>query len=358
MKNMKIAILCNYELLPDRVGGMDYFFWKFDQKCKENNIQVDWYFPNQAIFEGYQKLHIIPTQYANVESFFYKFNLKNKNNYATIITHFVELCTPVLKKLKKLENSKIIQIDHNPRPLGGYTLRKKIEKKIKGLLYSKYVDAFIGVSKYTENEIIKDFGFHIASKTSTIYNGVLIDSIKIHENRLQNKPTFLVASHLRESKGIQDLIEAVNILPDTIKSEIRIDIYGDGPHKNQLVQKTNSYNLRDSIIFKGSVNNLNSIYFLYDYLLHPTHMECFSLAILESLAANVPVITTNVGGNEEAIKHLENGYIFAPKDVKKLSEYLEKLYLGYYSIKSNTRNVIEENFSIEQMIENHFKLLS
>ena len=25
----RIAVLCNYELLPERVGGMDYFFWQF-----------------------------------------------------------------------------------------------------------------------------------------------------------------------------------------------------------------------------------------------------------------------------------------------------------------------------------------
>ena len=48
-------------------------------------------------------------------------------------------------------------------------------------------------------------------------------------------------------------------------------------------------------------------------MLQPTHMECFSLSILESFAANVPVITTNVGGNKEVIDEGENGYIFKAK---------------------------------------------
>lgn len=355
--NKKIAVLCNYELLPNRIGGMDYFFWLFDAKCKENNVQVDWYFPNSATFREYHKLNIIVSSFENVEQFFYEFNLNNNNKYSFVITHFVELCTPILKKIKKLGNPKIIQIDHNPRPIEGYTFRKKIEKKVKGYLYSKNVHSFIGVSVYTVNEIIKDFGIHIAGKTRTIYNGVLINEIQERITRIQKKPTFLVASHLRESKGIQDLIEAVNILPEEIKAEIRIDVYGDGPFKNNLLEKVNFYKLNDSIIFKGSVNNLNQIYFLYDYLIHPTYMECFSLAILESLAANVPVITTNVGGNEEAIKHQENGFIFTPKDILKLSGYLERLYLGIDFIKGNTRNQIEENFSIENMVQNHFQLI-
>jgi glycosyltransferase involved in cell wall biosynthesis len=49
----------------------------------------------------------------------------------------------------------------------------------------------------------------------------------------------------------------------------------------------------------GSTANLSELY-CNDYMVQPTHMECFSLSILESLSANVPVITTN-GGNEEVI---------------------------------------------------------
>ena len=41
INNQKIAIICNYHLLSERVGGMDYFFWEFDKKCKENNIQIE-----------------------------------------------------------------------------------------------------------------------------------------------------------------------------------------------------------------------------------------------------------------------------------------------------------------------------
>ncbi|MDG2432747.1 MAG: hypothetical protein P8M54_09850, partial [Flavobacterium sp.] len=61
MDNQKrIAVLCNYKLLPERVGGMDYFFWQFDANCKLNNIQVDWFFPNTAKHGQYSMLTIKP----------------------------------------------------------------------------------------------------------------------------------------------------------------------------------------------------------------------------------------------------------------------------------------------------------
>lgn len=351
----RIAVICNYELLPERVGGMDYFFWLFDAKCKENNIAVDWFFPNKGTHGKYMELNIIPSNYEDLEPFFNRYYTNQP--YSHIITHFVELCTAFFKAIRKKGNAKIIAIDHNPRPLNGYPIKKRIQKRIKGILFSKYIDVFVGVSNYTVNEIIKDFGKHLSSKTQTIYNGVIISTIIAREQRKLEKPGFLVASHLRKSKGIQDLIDAVALLPNEIKSELKIAVYGDGPYKDFLIQKVAALQVGNNFSFMGSQSNLNEIYHRYDYMLQPTYMECFSLSILESLAANVPVITTNVGGNLEAVTHTKNGYIFLPKDIKSLSDIIVQLHKGEIGITINTRAAVENTFSLDSMVENHFTLL-
>lgn len=357
MNSKKIAVLCNYELLSERVGGMDHFFWMFDAKCKENGIQVDWFFPNQSSHGDYSKLTIFDSNYQNVENYFLGFCTQNQNDYSYVITHFIELCTPFFKKIKQISTAKIIAVDHNPRPIHGYPFKKKIEKKIKGFLFSKYINQFIGVSNYTVSEIINDFGNHVKSKTNTIYNGVLIQDIKVRADRKYSEPTFMVASHLRESKGIQDLIVAVSKLSSSILSGIRIDVFGDGPYKDFLVKSVQEYQLDSNFRFMGSQANLNSLYCQYDYMLQPSHMECFSLSILESLAANVPVVTTAVGGNKEAVMDGENGYIFEARDIDSLAEILKKLYLGDKKIEKNTRSDIENHFSLDRMVENHLALL-
>lgn len=352
----RIAIICNYELLPERVGGMDYFFWSFDQKCKENGIEIDWFFPNSSTHGNYSKLNIYSSG-SNIENNFLTFLEENKPQYSHIITHFVELCTPLFYKIKKASKAKIIAVDHNPRPLNGYSFKKRVNKKLKGLLFSKHINLFVGVSNYTVNEILKDFGSHLKSKTVTIYNGVVIDKILVKENRKVEIPTFLVASHLRESKGIQDLIDAVSFLSKEIKQELQIDIYGNGPYKNQLIERVEQNALQHCFVFKGSRSNLNEIFSQYDYMLQPTHMECFSLSVLESLAANVPVITTNVGGNTEVIINGENGFIFEAKDIKTLTQILEDIYLGNKKISINTRELIANSFSLPKMVENHLELV-
>jgi glycosyltransferase involved in cell wall biosynthesis len=354
----KIAVLCNYELLPERVGGMDYFFWLFDRKCKEKNIQVDWFFPNQSNHGEYVTLTVYNSNYESVENYFLRYCKGNKTDYTHIITHFIELCTPFFKKTKYFSDADIIVVDHNPRPLKGYSLKKRIEKRIKGILFSRYINLFVGVSNYTVTEIINDFGFHLKKKILTIYNGVVLEDILQRKHRYGIKPSFLTASHLRESKGIQDLIAAVALLPTEIKKEIKIDLYGDGPYKAVLVEKMKQYDVAHCFIFRGSSPDLKKLFSNYDYMLQPTHMECFSLSILESLAANVPVITTNVGGNEEVIVDGENGYIYKARDIAALKIIIERIYNGDMMIETNTRELIANYFSLDEMVQNHLKLLS
>jgi glycosyltransferase involved in cell wall biosynthesis len=352
-----IAVLCNYELLPERVGGMDYFFWQFDSKCKANGIQVHWFFFNQSDHREYAALTIFDSGYQSIENYFLSFCKTKKSEYTHIITHFIELCTPFFYRVKQFSKAKIIAIDHNPRPLHGYPLKKRIEKRIKGILFSRYIAVFVGVSDYTVNEIIRDFGSVVKKKTLTIYNGVIFEDILQRIDRNILHPTFLTASHLRESKGIQDLIAAVALLPTAIQKEIKIDLYGDGPYKSILFEKMKYHNVTHCFTFMGNSPHLKTLFSNYDYMLQPTHMECFSLSILESLAANVPVITTNVGGNEEVIVSGENGYIYKAKDVLALKDILEALYLGHKKIETNTRMLIEECFSLTAMVDHHFALV-
>jgi L-malate glycosyltransferase len=354
-KIKSIAILCNYELLPERVGGMDYFFWMFDKKCKANGIAVDWFFPNTSLHGEYSQLTIYDSNYGSLENYFLEFY--KVNEYTHIISHFLELCTSFHYKIKQQSNAKVIAIDHNPRPLGGYPIKKRIEKRVKGILFSRFIDVFVGVSHYTVNQVSRDFGGQLQHKIKTIHNGVVIEGILERGKRSKTKPSFLVASHLRESKGIQDLIVAVSLLPEEIKKEIKIAVYGDGPYKSTLDSSIKLYHLQKCFTFMGSSPNLKTLFSNYDYMLQPTHMECFSLSILESLAANVPVITTNVGGNEEVIVNGENGYIFEAKDTHALKEIIQSIYLGHKRIDINTRLVIENNFSLIKMVEQHLALV-
>lgn len=352
--NKKIAVLCDYRLMPERVGGMDRFFWLFDAECKALGHEIIWFFPNNSKHQGYSELSIIPANGKSIEQTFLDYN----ETFDLVFTHFLELCTPFYKTVKKKKlASKIATVDHNSRPIGGYTFKKRLSKWIKGNLYSKYIDLFVAVSNYTKNEIKKDFGLNNYGKIITIYNGIDYKLFKKRHLRNDSKPLFLVASHLVYTKGIQDLIQAINFLPNSIKKSIVIDVYGTGIYKNELEKLVNELKLQASFNFLGSVSNLFETYCKYDYLLQPTHMECFSLAILESLSANVPVITTPVGGNKEVIRDGVNGFILPVQNPNAWSDLIANVYIGKKYISGDTSELIATEFSIDTMVANYLKLL-
>jgi glycosyltransferase involved in cell wall biosynthesis len=345
--------------MPDRIGGMDAFFWAFDAATKEQGYLVDWYFPNTANHGDYPKLTIHASGSEAVELFFLEQVKQKHMHYDVIMCHFVELCTPFYKHVKQqLPQSKVIAVDHNPRPLGGYPLKKRLAKRMKGWLYARYIDTIIGVSAYTVKEIVRDFGSSVASKTLIVHNGVLTDHIQRRNHRNRLHPNFLTACHLRYSKGIQDLIEAVSLIPEAVQSAIHIDVYGDGDYKKYLQKLVNTKHLTHQFSFKGNSPDLGSVYHHYDYLLHPSHMECFSLGILESLAANVPVITTTVGGNAEVITSEQNGYLFTPRNVHQLKELIENVYTGKKTIQMDTDVLIKQQFTLSNMVTQYLNLLS
>lgn len=351
-----IAVVCKYRLEPDRIGGMDYFFWEFDDACKQAGISIIWFFPNSGSHGNYANMHIVEAGEYSCEDSFLQYVSQSSSSFDTVICHFLEICTAFYREVKERTAARMIVVDHNPRPIGGYSLRKRLRKRIKGMLYGKYIDIFVAVSEYTRRELIRDFGNTISKRIRVIYNGIDVEQVNVRKERNTFNPTFLVACHLRESKGIQDLISAVNQLPTSIRANIRIDTYGDGPFRSELEKQVMDSALSNQFRFLGSSNRLFDVYHHYDYLIHPSHMECFSLGLLESLAANVPVITTSVGGNEEAITDGLNGYIFEAKNIPQLKVIIENVYTGKQRITENTRQKISDYFTISRMVDQHINL--
>ena len=352
MKNSKnIAVVCNYELKPTRIGGMDRFFKAYNVALLQIGYKPTWFFSGGQTFDFYSGFELQIAENEPVETFM----LKSEKSFGLVVTHFLALCTSFYKKLKSKNQPYIIAVDHNPRPLEGFPLKKRIKNRLKGKLYSRYIDCFVGVSQYTADCILQDYGSNLEKKTKVVYNG--IDTSVYRKRTEEHRGKFIVASHLRKSKGIQDLIEAVKILPEEIRDKIQITVFGEGPMEKDLKELVAVYGLQEQFIFKGSSPHLPELFRNYSYMLQPTYMECFSLSILESLAANVPVITTPVGGNPEIISHGKNGFIFRTGNIEELSELLQKVVQRKISIAQDVSDLIEEEYSLEQMVANHIKLL-
>ena len=372
----KIAIVCNYELNPNRIGGMDRFWLAFDTKAKELGYEVDWYFANYQPFDFFSGLTIYSANQQNVENFFLDKVAKEKLQYTILVTHFVALCIPFFKKAKASGIQHTIVVDHNPRPLQGFPISKIIKNKIKGVIYSGYIDQFVGVSEYTRKHILKDYGFFLAKRTTVIYNGIDTSVFrKRTNNSMQNRGSsydtlsfgegrgeeykLILTSHLRESKGVQDVLKAVSLLERDSSNQIQIDIYGEGPYENVLRKLASDLDLDKAIHFKGSSSKLNELYADYAYLIQPSYEETFCFSVIESLVANVPVITTLEAGNVlSLIEENKNGFLFNAGNCNQLAEILKNIVLGNLRTDKDVSLQIDKDFNLEKMVNNHIQLLN
>jgi glycosyltransferase involved in cell wall biosynthesis len=360
-KRNHIAVVCNYQLKDNRIGSMDRFFIAFDKACKKNGYDVDWFFPKSKKIELYSGINVHSDNDSNIESLFLNHIEETKASYNYVFTHFIELFTPFYKNVKQQLDCKIFAVDHMSRPLEGFTLKKKLKRKVKYFMFGKYIDKVIAVSQYIKSQNLKDYSSKLKGKAEVIYNGI---EVALYQTSNESKPkessklNFIVVSHLVYEKGIQDLIQAVSKLDEKTIEDVTVDIYGEGIYKSVLIDLVNTLKLDNVFSFKGSVDNLYELYYNYDFMIQPTYMEAFSLSILESLFSNVPVITTTVGGNVEIIKNGINGFLFEPKNVEELKELLidvcnNKLALNESNIYEETRS----KYTLDKMVNNYLKLL-
>lgn len=70
---------------------------------------------------------------------------------------------------------------------------------------------------------------------------------------------------------------------------------------------------------------LLALYRAADLFALPTHADCLAVVLGEAMAAGLPVVTTSVGGQPEAVRDGENGIIVPPGDVPALARALLRL---------------------------------
>ena len=114
-----------------------------------------------------------------------------------------------------------------------------------------------------------------------------------------NAIVYGMVSGLRPEKGIGDFLEAaqktIQALPLT-----RILIVGDGPERSALQTFVDANKMHSYISFAGGQRDVRPYLAAMDIGVLSSYGEGLSNSLLEYMAAGLPVIATNVGGNKEA----------------------------------------------------------
>lgn len=137
---------------------------------------------------------------------------------------------------------------------------------------------------------------------------------------------FVIVANLIPYKGHSDLIEAFGCIGDYMKqSWVCWCIGRDDGIGEALQAQCEALGLGKMIVFLGSRSDVPDLMSAADIGILCSHEEGFSNAILEGMAASLPMVVTDVGGNSEAVIHGQTGLVVPPCAPKALAEALLKI---------------------------------
>ena len=158
-----------------------------------------------------------------------------------------------------------------------------------------------------------------------VSNGIQVGDYELHSGEELHKPnrqTVLFCGRLAVEKNVNELIEAIALIPSETNGHA--EIVGEGEQLDSLVSLAHSLGVAGRIHFRGFLTDeqLRVSYLNADVFCQPGTAELQSLVTLEAMSASTPVVLANA----RALPHLAdegvNGYLFEPGNAEDLAEKL------------------------------------
>lgn len=199
--------------------------------------------------------------------------------------------------------------------------------------YYQNADHYLACSEWVKRYYV-ELGFD-ADAIRVIYNSVDVDKFRPDlgiRNEFREKLTigpeekvFVAVGRFVRIKGFDVLIQAFAELCRQY-GNVRLLLVGDGPEHSKYVDLIAQHRLGEKVVFsKGFVEDVAPWLWASDYFVLPSKNEGFGIAILEAIAAALPVIVSNEGGPAEIVVDGVSGLQVSPQDISGLCAAMRRM---------------------------------
>jgi len=143
-----------------------------------------------------------------------------------------------------------------------------------------------------------------------------------------DRKVILTVGRLSREKDHGTLIRALRLLRLEAAPGPHLVLVGDGPEQRRFEAAINESGLSDSGTLTGQVPTAEPYYGIADLAVLSSLSEGSPNALLEAMAARVPVVATAVGGVPEIVTHLESAYLVRPGHAPELARGIEAILGG------------------------------
>ena len=226
--------------------------------------------------------------------------------------------------------------------------------------FNKYI---VAISNDAKKELLSCNKIN-TNKVNVIYNGIDIEKYSADKkNNISSKKSLGVqdsdivigtVARLSEEKDQITLIDAFSKINSQVR--IKLVIAGDGPCKQKLQDHVEKLNLSEKVMFLGFRNDIPNILKALDIFVLSSLTEGISLTLLEAMAANLPIVATDVGGNPEVVEDGLTGFLVPSKSCDEMAKKIEDLISNEKLIQMMGmagRKRVEDKFSLNSMVRKY-----
>jgi glycosyltransferase involved in cell wall biosynthesis len=171
-------------------------------------------------------------------------------------------------------------------------------------------------------------GEHVAAahgvredRVRVIYNGV--DVARVERTRKSRPPgarrTVVMIATLTEKKDPLCFVEVAALVARRT-DDVEFRLVGEGPLRERVEALARERGLGERFTAPGVTSDIGGVLESADVSVLTSLKEGCSNALLESMAAGVPVVVTDVGGNPELVEDGVTGFIVPPREPETLAE--------------------------------------
>jgi glycosyltransferase involved in cell wall biosynthesis len=206
---------------------------------------------------------------------------------------------------------------------GGHHYR---EKKLRRWLLRRAARrsaSVIAVSSETARQLTHDLSLH-PEEVQVIPNGTPMVSGEAERGRrilgtCPDTVTVLAVGRLIQVKGFDILSRAARLLQGT-DARTRMVVAGDGEERRVLEGMNEEDSTGGQLSFLGMRDDIPDLMAGADIFVMPSRSEGLPMALIEAMAAGLPVVASSVGGIPEVVEHGVHGLLVDPEDPAALAE--------------------------------------
>ncbi len=174
---------------------------------------------------------------------------------------------------------------------------------------------------------------------------------------------FGYAGRLLWDKGMKEMIEAIKILKKKGYS-FEVHILGkpdEGNPKSVTMEQILKWEKQGLITYKGFSKDVKPFLEEIDCFVYPSYREGIPRAILEAMAMERPIITTEVPGCKETVINGINGFLVKPKSAPALAEAMEQVINlnidELVNMGKQSYNLVKKRFSTGVVIPQYIEII-